>query len=104
MNRKAVYGILLVLLLPLTGYFILKRASERAIILPRHFIFDTVTLQTRNGKEYIDTVWHRLPDFSMTNQMGRKVSWNDMDHKIVVANFFFTHCPTICPATTVNMK
>ncbi|MFL5788087.1 MAG: SCO family protein, partial [Flavisolibacter sp.] len=25
-------------------------------------------------------------------------------NKIVVADFFFTHCPTICPVTTMNMK
>src|SRR5438067_2259354 len=104
MNKKAIYGILLALLLPLIGYFILKAASERSIVLPRHYIYDSVIVETKNGKSYIDTVWHKVPDFSMTNQLGQKVSWKELANKIVVADFFFTHCPTICPATTVNMK
>jgi protein SCO1/2 len=36
--------------------------------------------------------------------MGKTVSWKDMAGKIIVADFFFTHCPTICPGLTKNMK
>ncbi|HEU0064253.1 MAG TPA: SCO family protein [Flavisolibacter sp.] len=104
MNNKALYGILMAVILPLTGYFLLKRASDKAVVLPKHYIFDSVSTTTKNGKAYTDTIWHKLPDITMTNQLGQHVSWNDLKDKIIVADFFFTRCPTICPYTTANMK
>ncbi|HEU4634364.1 MAG TPA: SCO family protein [Flavisolibacter sp.] len=104
MSKKAVYGILVALLLPLIGYFALKQATEGAVVLPRHYLPDSVVTRTKNGKQYYDTIWHTLPDFSLTNQLGQQVSWKDLEGKIVVADFFFTHCPTICPGMTNNMK
>ena len=104
MNKKAVYGILLAVLLPLIGYFSLKNATDGAVLMPRHYLPDSVVTKTKGGKQYSDTVWHQLPDFKLTNQLGEKVSWKDMEGRIVVADFFFTHCPTICPGMTRNMK
>jgi protein SCO1/2 len=45
----------------------------------------------------------------LTNQLGQQVSLRDMQKndstgKVIVADFFFTHCPTICPTLTSNMK
>lgn len=104
MNKKAVYGILLAVFLPLIGYIWLKKSSDSAVAMPRHYIPDSILTTIKNGKEYSDTVWHKIPDFTLTNQLGNKVSWKDMNGKIVVADFFFTHCPTICPTLTANMK
>ncbi len=39
----------------------------------------------------------------MINQAGDPVSITDWNNKIVVANFFFTHCPVICPTMTKNL-
>lgn len=72
--------------------------------MPRHYIYDSVVTKTVNGKQISDTAWHRLPDFKLTNQLGKQVDWNDIGKKIIVANFFFTNCPTICPRMTLNMK
>ena len=48
-------------------------------------------VQEVNGrKEY-----HTIPDFKLTNQNQETVSVNDWKDKIVVADFFFTHCPVI---------
>jgi protein SCO1 len=104
MNKTAILGILLAMLLPLAGYFILKYTSERDVIMPRHYYADSVVVKTKRGKQYNDTVWHKLPEIRLTNQLGKKIGWKDMEGKIAVANFFFTHCPTICPPMTRNMK
>lgn len=104
MSTKAVYGLLLVLLVPLIGYFGLKGATERNVTVPRHFIYDSIATVTRNGKQYTDTIWHTLPPISLTNQLGKSVTWKDLEGKVVVADFFFTRCPTICPGMTRNMK
>lgn len=95
---------MLAALLPLVSYFIVKRYSDSAIHMPRHYYADSINETTRNGKKVSDTVWHKLADFSLINQLGDSISWKDMKGKIVVADFFFTHCPSICPPMTRNMK
>lgn len=72
--------------------------------MPGHYLPDSVVTTVKNGKQITDTAWHRLPPFSLTNQLGQKVSWNEIHGRIVVIDFFFTHCPTICPALTRSMK
>ena len=104
MNQKALYAVMLAILLPLFCYFIVKRYSESAITMPRHYLPDSVIVKIKRGKQVVDTAWHRIADFSLTNQLGKNVSWDDMKGKIVIADFFFTHCPTICPGLTRNMK
>jgi len=102
-NRKAMYSLMLAALVPLLCYFIIKRYSESALLMPRHYLEDSLVSRTEKGKKVFDTVWHELPAFSLLNQMGDTVSWDGLKGKVVVADFFFTHCPTICPALTNNM-
>ena len=104
MNKKALIAVLLVILVPLTAYFIIKGKSERNIHMPRHYLPDTVITVTKKGKQVDDTLWHQVKDFTLTNQEGRKISLADLQGKIIVADFIFTHCPTICPGMTMNMK
>jgi protein SCO1 len=47
---------------------------------------------------------HRIADFNLTNQDKQIVTIAKWDNKIVVANFFFTHCPVVCPKMTTNLK
>lgn len=104
MNKKALYAVMLALLLPLICYFIVKAKSETAVTMPRHYLPDSVITLTKKGRHVDDTAWHRLADFSLVNQEGKKVSWDSLRGKIIIADFFFTHCPSICPAMTMNMK
>lgn len=95
---------MLAILLPLVSYFIVKKKSEHAIIMPPHYLYDTVVSVVKREKKVNDTIWHKLADFSLKNQENNPVSWNSLKGKIIVADFFFTHCPTICPTLTRNMK
>jgi protein SCO1 len=47
---------------------------------------------------------HVIEDFSMFNHHGSTTSTADWKNKIIVADFFFTHCPTVCPKMTRSMK
>ncbi len=49
------------------------------------------------------TVAAAVPDFNLMNQQGQPVQLSDMAGKIWIADFIFTHCPTICPAMTQEM-
>lgn len=106
MNKKAFYGILIALIVPV-GLFLFVDSLPKAA-MPRPLFYDTVTTSVKNGKQYTDTVWQHIPDFHLTNQAGEHVSFSDVSlsdsGKITVANFFFSHCMTICPKMTYQMK
>jgi protein SCO1/2 len=103
-NKNTLIAVTVALLVPLLFYFVGKKYSYGAVQMPRHYIFDSTTLKTVNGKQVTDTLWHRIPDFALTNQLGETVSWKNMAGAIVIADFFFTHCPNICPQLTLQMK
>lgn len=42
--------------------------------------------------------------FSFINQDGKAVTEKDMDGKVYVAEYFFTHCEGICPKMNNNMR
>lgn len=103
-NRKALYAVMLAALLPLVSYFVVKRSSEKAVHMPRHYLPDSTITTIVKGKPATDTIWHTLPDFTMTNQYGKTVTWDSLKGKIVIADFFFTRCPNICGVMTANMR
>lgn len=47
---------------------------------------------------------HEIADFTFQNQDGRLFSSGELKNKIVVANFFFTSCPSICPNMMNHVK
>jgi len=105
LSKKALIAILIALLVPITGYLIMQKASETSINMPRRYFYDTVMTSMRDGKQITDTVWHHIADIRLTNQLGRTVSLQqDTKGKVIVADFFFTRCPSICPYLTANMK
>jgi len=57
-----------------------------------------------DGKKVVDTLDHVVSDFSFLNQEGNTITQKDIEGKIYVVDFFFTHCPTICIKVKKNMK
>ena len=105
MNKKALIAILIALIVPVSIFFYVDSLPKAAI--PKPVFYDSVSSVIKKGKRVNDTFWHHIPDFQLTNQLGQKVSFKDItdsNRKIVVADFFFTHCTTICPYMTRNMK
>jgi protein SCO1 len=47
---------------------------------------------------------HKIAPFTLKNQLSEEVTEKTLTGKIYVANFFFTTCPTICPAMNSNVK
>ena len=50
-----------------------------------------------------DTLYPTIPDFIFINQDSQLVNNKNFEDKIYVVDFFFTHCPTICPKVTAQM-
>jgi protein SCO1/2 len=78
----------LVFIIPVTAYAILNWYEKKMETLP-------VLGKTKE---------HRVSPFSLTGQDGAEKTTGSWKNKIVVADFFFTHCPTICPQMTKSMK
>jgi protein SCO1 len=105
MNKKAILSLMLAILMPLAGYFLVKHYSKDAVHMPgKYFIPDSVVVRERNGKNVTDTIWHKVKNISFTNQLGKRVSLDDLHGKIIVLDFFFTRCPSICPGLAKSMK
>lgn len=94
---------MLAVLLPVLGYLGLKMAAERAVEMPRRYLLDTVVSRVEDGKMITDSIWHKTKDIRLQNQLGDTVSLYDNPGKIIVADFFFTSCRSICPTLTHNM-
>jgi len=50
-----------------------------------------------------DTIYHTVPDFTFINQDSQLVTNETFAGKAYVVDFFFTHCPTICPTVAKQM-
>lgn len=101
MKKSAFVALAIAILIPLIGYFILKHYGKDAVFIPKHYFYDSVTV-AKNGST--DTLWHQVKNIEFTNQLGKKVSLDDAHGKILVIDFFFTRCPSICPKLTASMK
>ncbi len=104
MSKTALWALCLAILLPIVSYVLVKHYSDNAVIMPPHYYADSIITKIVNGKETSDTIWHKVADVKLINQLGNEVSLDDLRGKVIVANFFFTRCPTICPSLTRNMK
>lgn len=74
----------------LAVYSCSKHAEKLPILGEREFV---------NG----DTIYHTIRPFSFINQDSQVVTNANFKDKIYVVDFFFTHCPTICPKVTKQM-
>jgi protein SCO1 len=51
-----------------------------------------------------DTIYRSIPDFSFVNQDSQVVNNATFAGKAYVVDFFFIHCPTICPKVKASAK
>lgn len=76
-----------VVLLPIAVYGLVRWYENKYVPLP-----------------YLGPPNHRIAAFSLTDQNNKKSELQDWRGKIVVAHFFFTRCPNICPKMIYNLK
>jgi len=103
-SKKALLALCIAVLIPLISYLLVKHFGDEAVVMPRRFYDDSIITKVKDGKETTDTVWHQVKNISLTNQLGNTVTLDQLNGKVLVIDFFFTHCGSICPALTRNMK
>ena len=85
MSRKSIFYIAFFTILVVAFYFTLKA------IIPGY------------GQESFQ-VLNQVKPFYFTNQQGKRISEQDLQGKVYVAEYFFTTCTGICPMLNDNMK
>src|SRR5688572_21726595 len=85
MSRKSIFYIAFFSILVVAFYFTLKA------IIPGY------------GQESFQ-VLNQVKPFIFTNQQGKRISEQDLQGKVYVAEYFFTTCTGICPMLNDNMK
>ncbi|HEY6975170.1 MAG TPA: SCO family protein [Chitinophagaceae bacterium] len=103
MNKKALLAICIAILIPFVSYILVKTAGEKAIVMPKHYLPDSVINSVSEGKIITDTIWHKVANIKLVNQLGDTVNLHDIKGKVILADFFFTSCAYICPRLTQNM-
>ncbi len=104
MNKNLIkIGILaLVLVVPIFVIMFLKTFGVNHFEIMTYYPIDFKE-RIINGKTVIDTTFHQVPDFKLINQNGDSINKRQLNDKIIVASFFFTRCPGICPIITSNL-
>ena len=83
-----------------------KSLSKSKLIAPIIVIavlFLVIGIGTSYFRKSLYTVM-KVPDFQLTDQNGQMISNKDMLGKVYLVEFFYSHCPTICPVMNSNMK
>ena len=57
-----------------------------------------------NQFKYNDTLWHTIPSFAFEGHNGKTITLDYFEDKVAVVDFFFTHCPSICPQMTAQLE
>ena len=104
--KSFIIGGMFSLFIPLAAYLYLRFSGHDGHIpLPKFYGVDRIDSSLKDGKMAYDTVFHTVNELSLINHLGQPVQLNqDLKGKILVINFFFTSCQTICPNLTKNMK
>ena len=101
MSKKGWLAICIAVVIPLGFYMV---AKQYGVAMPGHYIVDTVITRVKDGKEVSDTTWHTVANVRLQNQLGDTVSLDSLKGKVIIIDFFFTHCASICPILTRNMR
>ena len=94
-DRKKFFLLLLLLIGPGLILIYLSKGENAFQILP--YYGEKIPLAEG------DTLYHEVPDFEFINQNNELVSMESFEGDILVVDFFFTTCPTICPIMTKQM-
>lgn len=92
-----VFGLISIIIIALI-YNTLNVYQPLPVYQPTMVSTELVDSTVQRKKKY-----HKIADFSLTNQNGKTITQNTYKDKIYVADFFFTTCQTICPVMTKNM-
>ena len=82
----------------IAGYFVIRPDDALPVFHPKQLDPRLVDPAVREKEGE-----HRISDFELIDQRGDTITLDAIKDRIIVADFFFTTCPTICPKMTKNL-
>lgn len=89
-NLKVPGVLFLIIIVPVLWIMLNKTGVHYSKKLPIYF--------ERELGENGDTIYHTIDNFKLQNQNGDSVTLKDFEGKLLLVNFFFAKCETVCPA------
>jgi protein SCO1/2 len=104
-NKKALIGIAVALVLPLSFYIIAKGLGKDKLAMPVYYHGDKKMEAHEGSKLVKEGVIKSVADLQAVNQFSENVSLNrDLPGKMLAIDFIFTNCTDFCPKLTGQMK
>lgn len=101
---RPLIGLLIAFVFPLVFFFIFDgEGPPKRPRLKRYIALEAGTEQP-NSLLINDTLWHTIPPFSFTGQNNKQITNQTFKNNIYISDFFFTHCPSICPKLSKNLQ
>lgn len=97
-RRAVIVGILFCVAIVAVWYFLLRPSDRLPVYHPAQLDPRLVDPAVRGEQGE-----HHISDFRLTDQLGRTVTLETVRGKVVLADFFFTTCATICPRMSSQM-
>lgn len=94
---KSILVTSLIIGIPITFLFIMKCGRMVYQTLPYLGPVQGISAQG-------DTLYHTIQNFEFTDQLGRKVTRENLDGSIYVASYFFATCTNECPRMNANLE
>lgn len=107
MNNQNIQKVVLVsmLILPFLLYFFWVYAQEETFFVKLEYVGpESQVERVEDGKLIVDTVAYTIPEFEFLSQNDTSISAQELRGNILLVNFFFTSCPSICPAMNYKVQ
>lgn len=95
-----VVALLFLLIGPIAAFYLISSGDHQFIDLPYYGPREW----DYKADGTADTIYHKVPGFSFINQFGDTVTEKDFEGNILIVDFFFSTCPTICPVMSNHMS
>lgn len=95
---KVFLALLVVLIIPIALFLLLSSKRDKTRLMPEYFNPIGKEIIQDGNKIIEQPKYKQVSEITLINQMGDTVSLNkDLKDKILIINFFFSSCPSICP-------
>lgn len=104
--KTLLFGVGIALFVPLGAYLFLKgKGHDGHIKLPPFYGIESIDSNMTDEGMKLDTTYHKIQAPVLVNHLGDSVNLSTaLKDKMLVINFFFSTCTTICPKLTEHMS
>ncbi len=96
--------LIMVLVLPFLIYYIFVYSAEENFFVTLEYVGPQQSTALNASGEDTETSYYKVPEWEYLTQDDSLLSNSELLGNIYLVNFFFTTCPSICPAMNYNVQ